>query len=132
MIARMEVKEPIEGVCDQQNVLVLMSFFGAYQVEAKSPMTKAQITQELQEKVDFLKNNSEYNDKGMVNLIINCKGDLVQCKIDNKTKNPELDNQIVAVFSGLKKWTPGTYSGKPVDSVLLYSFVIENGKIKLN
>jgi hypothetical protein len=67
----------------------------------------------------------------MVNLIVNCKGELVRCVIDNKTKNPELDSQIVAVFSELKVWTAGKINNNSVDTSLLYSFVIKNGKITL-
>jgi hypothetical protein len=67
----------------------------------------------------------------MVNIIINCKGEVVQCEIDNKTKYPELDNQIVAVFSSLGKWKPGKINGDRVDVSKLWSFVIENGKISI-
>ena len=67
----------------------------------------------------------------MVGLIVNCKGELVQCAIDNKTKSSELDAQIVAVFAKLQKWTAGKVNNVPVDTSVLYSFTIENGKIVL-
>ena len=131
MVARMEVKEPIKGVCDNSNVIAILPLPGNGQVEATAPKTKAEITRELNTKVGFLKDKPNYEDKGMVNLIINCKGELVRCEIDNKTKSPELDSEIVAVFSEMKKWTPGKIHSKSVDTVLLYSFTIKNGKISL-
>lgn len=131
-IARMEVKEPIEGVCDNANVIVILPFLSEGQVEAKAPKTKEEITKLLNTQVTFLKDKPDYEDKGMVNLIINCEGKLVRCQIDNKTKSPELDSQVVAVFSELKKWTPATVNNKAVDTAVLQSFTIKNGKITLN
>jgi hypothetical protein len=131
-VARMEVKEPIKGVCDNSNVLVILPFPGNGQIKAEAPKTKKEIEEDLNSKVIFLKDKPDYTDKGMVNLIINCRGELVQCKIDNKTKSPELDNQVLAVFAELKSWTAGTISGKSVDTVVLYSFTIEAGKIILS
>jgi len=131
MVARMEVKSPIDGVCDQANVIAILPFPGNGQVKAQPPTTKEEITLALNAKVDFLADKPEYEDKGMVGLIINCKGELVKCEIDNKTKSPELDRQIVAVFAELTTWTPGKVNNKPVDTVVLYSFTIKNGKISL-
>lgn len=65
----------------------------------------------------------------MVSLIINCKGELVRCEIDNKTKSPELDSQIVAVFAELKLWTAGKINEKPFDTVVLYSFTIKTARL---
>jgi hypothetical protein len=131
LVARMEVKEPIKGVCDNANVIVILPFPGNGQVKAQAPKTKEEITLELNSKVSFLNDKPDYEDKGMVNLIINCKGELVRCEIDNKTKSPELDSQIVAVFAELKTWTAGKINNNPVDTSVLYSFTIKNGKIVL-
>ena len=130
-VARMEVKEPIEGVCDNANVIVILPISGNGQVEAQAPKTDEEITAELNSKVNFLKDKPDYEDKGMINLIVNCNGELVRCEIDNKTKSPELDSQIVAVFAELKVWTAGKINNKPVDTVKLYSFTIKNGKISI-
>ena len=132
MVARMEVKEPIEGVCDNANVIAILPFPGNSQVSAKPPKTKEQISEELNTKVIFLKDKTDYGDKGMVHLIVNCKGDLVRCEIDNKTKSPELDSQIVAVFAEMKQWTAGMVNNKSVDTSVLYSFTIKNGKITVD
>lgn len=131
VVARMEVKEPIEGVCDNANVIVILPFPGSSQAEAIPSITEEEIVAKLNTTVDFLKDKPDYEDEGMVNLIVNCKGDLVRCQISNRTKSPELDDQIVAVFATLKKWTPGSVNRKPVDTAVLQSFTIESGKITL-
>ena len=68
----------------------------------------------------------------MVNLIINCKGELVKYWIDNKIESPELASQIVAVFAEMKKWTAGKINKKSVDTILLFGFTIKNGKITVS
>jgi hypothetical protein len=132
MVARMEVKEPIKGVCDNANVIVILPIPGNGQIKAQAPETNEELTQELNDKVSFLRDKPDYEDKGMVNLIINCKGELVRCEIDNKTKSPELDSQIVAIFAEMKTWTAGKVNNNSVDTVVLYSFTIKNGKIVLS
>jgi len=132
MVARMEVKEPIDGVCDNANVIAILPFPGNGQLKAIAPKTDSEITDELNAQVSFLKEKPDYEDKGMVNLIINCKGEMVRCQIDNKTQSPELDAQIVAVFAALKNWSPGKINGKAVDTSVLISFKINKGKISLS
>src|SRR6187551_3002455 len=92
MVARMEVKEPIAGVCDNSNVIAILPFPGNGQVQAKCQKSNEQIALELNSRVVFLKDKPEYEDKGMVNMIVNCKGEMVRCHIDNETKSPELDS----------------------------------------
>jgi hypothetical protein len=132
MVAIMEVKEPIQGVCNNAYVIAILPLPGNGQISANAPKSDEEITKELNSKVSFLKDKPDYEDKGMVSLIINCKGELVKCEIDNKTKSPVLDNQIVAVFAEMKIWTPGKINNNPVDTVVLYSFTIVNGEITLN
>lgn len=132
MVALMQVTEPIEGVCDNSKIYAIFPLPGNGQVSAKAPKSDAELNIELNEKVTFLKDKPDYEDSGMVGLIINCKGELVKCDIDNKTKSPELDAQIVAVFATMKTWTAGTVNKVNVDTSELYSFTIKNGKITLN
>jgi len=131
MVATMEVKEPIEGVCDNSAVYAILPFKGNGQIKAIASMTDEEIEKLLNTQVEFLKDKPKYKDKGMVGLVVNCKGEMVKCEIDNETKNPELDKQIVAVFNELKKWVPASMRGNNVDSSILYSFTIEDGKISL-
>lgn len=131
LIAIMQVDKPIPGVCDNSKVYAILPFLGTGQIEAKAPMTDEELTKLLNSEVTFLKENPDYNDKGMVNLIINCEGKMVRCEIDNKTKSAELDKQIVDVFSKMIYWEAGKVNGKSVDTSVLYSFKIDNGIISL-
>lgn len=131
MMAVMQVDEPIPGVCDNSKVIAILPIPGNGQIKAKSPLTKEEITQKLNAEVSFLKDKPNYEDKGMVRLIVNCKGKMVSCEIDKKTQNPELDQQIVDIFSTMEDWTAGTINGKAYDTVELYSFTIKEGVISL-
>jgi hypothetical protein len=130
-VARMEIKEPIPGLCNMNEVYALFPSFKG-QEQAVSPLTKEQITEKLNNEVQFLKDNPTYSDKGMIGLVINCKGEVVKCEMDNKTKTPELDKQIEAVFNTLGAWQAGKLNKKEVDTSRLFSFSINNGLIKLN
>jgi hypothetical protein len=96
------------------------------------PISKQEIEAKLNAELKFLSENPTYTDNGMIGLIVNCKGELVQCKMDNKTKSAELDKQIETVFNSLGEWKAGKLDGKFVDTSNLFSFTIEKGKIKLN
>jgi hypothetical protein len=48
--------------------------------------------------------NPKHKDKGMIGLVINCKVEIVKCKMDNKTKNPELDKPMESVFNTIGEW----------------------------
>jgi hypothetical protein len=124
----MEVKEPIPGLCNDKQVYALFPSFKG-QVEAVSPLTKEQILERLNNEVQYLKDNEKYDDKGMIGLVINCKGVVVKCEMDNKTKTPELDKQIEAVFNSLGEWKAGKLNGKNVDTSRLFSFKIKNGEM---
>lgn len=130
-VAKMEIKEPIDGLCNSQDVYALITGLKG-QVPPQCSLTKDQINEKLNSEIQFLKDNPDYSDKGMIGLIINCKGELVQCKMDNKTKSPELDSQIEKVFNSLGEWTAGKLNKKNVDTSKLFSFVIENGRIAIN
>lgn len=129
MIAIMQVDEPIPGVCDNSRVVVVLPVPGNGQVKAQAPLTDDEIIKKLNAEVEFLKKNKDFKDEGMVNLIVNCKGEMVRCQISNKTKSDELDEQVVAVFSKMVNWKAGTLNGNPVDTSVLYSFKVENGVI---
>lgn len=129
-VAKMEIKEPIKGLCNEKDVYAILPI--GDQKEAICPVTEDEITRRLDSAVLFLKEHQDYKDKGMVSVIINCKGEVVKCEMDNKTKDPELDKQIVAVFAVLGQWKAGKIGNKEVDSVKLFSFEIKKGKIRLN
>ncbi len=128
-VARMEVKEPIQGVCDNSNVIVILPFPNNGQEKAQCPKSKEDLIKELNDKAEYLKSNPNYNDSASLTVIINCEGDMVRCQLDRKTQKPEIDQQIISVFQNLKKWVPGKINKKPIDTVELYSIKIKNGII---
>ncbi len=127
-VAKMEVKEAIPGICNSKEVYVLFTMFKG-QVEAICPVAKDSIIKRLNTEVVYLRENPTHEDKGMVNVVINCKGDVVKCVMDNKTKNADLDKQIVAIFNSLGAWKAASLNDKQVDSSRLWSFEIKNGVI---
>ena len=102
------------------------------QQEAVCTVADSTIERRLNSEVEFLKDKPGYKDEGMVSIIINCKGEVVQCKIDNKSKSPILDEQVINVFKTLTTWKAGKLKGKEVDSLKLWSFKIKDGKITLH
>jgi hypothetical protein len=130
-VARMQAKEPIPGVCNIKNIIVPFPSFKGQEV-AICPVSKKEIQRRLNAEVPFLSLNAKYSGKGMIGLVVNCKGEVVQCKMDNKTGSEELDKQIEAVFNSLGEWKAGKLNGKPVDTSNLFSFTIESGTLTLN
>ena len=133
MVATVQVKEPMEGICDNSKVYAILPFDGNGQEEAEHAMSNEQLIKRLNEEVQFLSENSSFNSEGMINVWINCKGQLVKVETDKETGTPELDKQILSIFRTLEKWSPATMHGTPVDSMLIYSFEIKDGKfVKLD
>lgn len=127
-VAKMEVTETTEGICDENEVYALFPMFDG-QDEAVCPVSEAELLELLNAQVEFLKSHPKHKDKGMMGIIINCEGEVVQCEMDNKTKDPELDRQIEAVFRSLGEWKAGELNGQAVDSSRLFSFTIKKGQI---
>jgi hypothetical protein len=126
-IARLEMKEHVEGICNDKEVYALFSGFKG-QVPPVCSVSNEEILKRLNAEVTFLQDKPKYKGEGIVGILINCKGQVVQCQIDNKTKSPELDKQIEAIFKTLTEWKVGTLDGNGVDTSELFSFKIKKGK----
>ena len=127
MVMKMQMKAPIPNICGKD--VYVMMFDG--QEEPVPPLSKRDIEKKLETNILFLKDKPTFKDRGTVNIVVNCKGDVVQCQIDTKTKSEVLDQQIVAVFQSLGRWNPGKLDGKKVDASKPWSFVVNNGKITM-
>jgi hypothetical protein len=130
-VAKLEVKEPIEGVCNDKEVYALFPMFDG-QEEAICPLSKEAVQKRLNAELAYLQENPKHSDGGMVHLLVNCKGEVVSCQMDHKTKSPVLDEQIIAVFKALGNWQPGKLNGKAIDSSNLWSFKIKRGKVQFD
>mgnify|MGYP000382863699 CR=1 FL=1 len=126
--ARVEMTEEIEGVCDLQNVYALFPMFGD-QVEAVCPITKEEFLKRLNE-LQYLKDNPKFKYKGTIGIVINCEGEVVDCKVDVKSKDAEFNKQLTELMSSLGNWEPGKLDKKEVDSYQTYFIKIKKGKVK--
>lgn len=130
-VARMEIKSPIEGVCNLNEVYALFPMLEGHE-EAVCPIPEAYLLKRLNNEVDFLKEHKNYNDQGMIKMIINCQGLVVKCIMDDPTENEVLDRQIEEVFNTLGEWKSGRFLGRNVDSARLFTFRIVNGVFTFN
>jgi len=130
--AIMKVNDDIEGLCDKSKVYslyIMKQYPGSNATEAHYPVSENELLKVLNEKAIFLKENPKYKGKFSVRVIINCKGDLVSCTFENKTKSKDLNNQILDTFKSLEGWGPGRFNGELVDSTKPFYFKIKNGEI---
>ena len=132
LVARMQVKDSdtLTGICDRNNIYSLLIFKG--QEAAVCAVSDKEIETRLNNEVTYLQQHPDHKDNGIVSIIINCKGEVIRCQTDNKTKSEELDKQILAVYATLRDWKPAKINGKKVDSVSLFGFDIKDGKIKVH
>lgn len=130
--AKVQVDEPIEGLCDKKNVYAMFAMFDG-QVEMKCDLDQAAIEEKLNAELPFLAANPKFKSKKhvMLNVWVNCKGELVWCAMDGngESGSAELDEQIVAVFKSLTGWKPATMNGRPVDSMKIWGMEVKNGKL---
>ena len=129
LIAKVEMKEKIEGICDNNNVYGLFDGWDG-QVEPKCSLSKEEMQDKLNE-VQFLKDNPKFKGKGMVGVYINCKGEAINWRISVKTSK-DLDSQLLALFKSFNNWNVGTLNGQKVDSSELISYKIKKGKLIIN
>lgn len=132
MVATVELKEPIEGMCDPEHLYALMPFFGEGQVEAVPPSTTEEMSKKVNSECEYLKNNPKFKGEGMIGFTINCNGELIKCEMDNKTTSTELDDQIIQIVKTMAAWTAGRMYDNPVDSYVIWSFSIKKGVITFN
>lgn len=125
-ILKIELKEPIVGVCDMNNFYILTNSYQG-QKEAKPAQTKAEILDSLKVYTSFLKQNPKYKNQITITMIINCKGEVISCKYSEKKKSTELENSFLKVFNSLTNWEAGQLNGKNVDSEIRFGFEINKG-----
>lgn len=129
IIAKVQMTEEVEGICDHDNVYGLFDSFEG-QVTPKCSVTKEEMEQKLNE-VQYLKDHPKSKGKGMVGVYINCKGEPLNWDISIKIED-ELDKQLLLVFQTFKEWSIGTLDGEKVDCRELISYKIKKGKLTIN
>ena len=133
-IATMEVKEPIEGVCNQNGVYVILPFGNKKQTKAKSLLSDEEMEKRFNT-IEYWKSHPEFEKEITFNLVINCKGELVRQSFnnnENKTKDEALNEKLLEIVASFKEWKPATIKKKKVDSSLFLTIKIKNGKVTLS
>jgi hypothetical protein len=128
LIARVELKQPIAGICDNNNIYALFGGFKG-QVPPVPPLTREELLARLNSELSFLKANPKFKGKFSINFFINCKGEVVQCEIGISSKEPELDAQVLKIFKELTQWKAGKLDGKEVDASEIFSYKIKKGQV---
>lgn len=131
LVAIREMKEPIDGVCDNAKVYAMLIFDG--QVPQKCSMTKQEVEDLLNHEVTYLKTNPKFKLKKheSFSTLVNCKGELVLVELN--TKSAEFNQQVINAIRAMgATWTAGKLNGKTVDSVDLWGMEIKKGRIILN
>lgn len=131
LVAIREMKEPVEGVCDNTKVHAVLIFDG--QKQQQCSMTKAEIEELLNRNVTYMKTDPKFKLKKheSVSTLVNCKGELVLVELD--TKSAEFNQQVCGTFRTMgATWTAGHINGKTVDSVELWGIEIKKGRIVLD
>ena len=131
LIATVQLKKPVEGICNQNEVYSLYNGFEG-QIRPICSLSKEEMKIILNDKIQFLKENPKFKSKGMAGVFINCEGVVVEWHISNKTKSEILDKQILEVFKTFDEWTVGTLYDKPVDASELFSYSIKNGVLTID
>jgi uncharacterized protein (DUF2147 family) len=129
-----EVKEGVKDLCNSTRVYLLYmmkQFPSSNAVEGKFPVSETELLQLLNEKTNYLKENPKYKGKFSVRVIVNCKGELIICNLEKKTRSDDFNKQILEVFTSLKGWAPGEFNGEIVDSTKSFYFKIKNGEIQM-
>lgn len=130
MVAVMEVKEPIEGLCNQNEVYALMSFFDKGQIKSEMQISEPDFLNLVETNLRQLVDQTT-NYETTANVIVNCKGKLVQAKPSKPGDMPNLDEAFAETVSKIEKWSIGTLNGQPVDNSLFVSIKIEEGVIAI-
>ncbi len=128
----MKVNENVKGLCDKSKVYslyMMKQFPGSNATEGQYPLNEIELLKLLNEKATFLKDNPKFRSKFSVRVIVNCKGELVSCELENKTKSNDLNRQILEVFKSLNGWGAGTFNGELVDSTKPFYLRIKGGEI---
>jgi hypothetical protein len=131
LVMQVQMDDSIEGICDHANVYALYGGFDQ-QIEPECSLSKEQMEEILNRKLQFLKENPKFKSKGMIGVFINCEGTTVKWDVALKSKSAELDQQILEIFQTFDEWTAGKLNGKAVDTRELFSYEIKKGMLKIN
>jgi hypothetical protein len=130
-VAIVDIKTPLPGACDSTKVYALYNKYEG-QEQAIPPISLKEIEARLNKEVKYIKDHPDYKRTVGIECIINCKGELIRCTAYRRKYAPELSEQLITVFSSLKKWTPAKLNGVVTDCAEDFRIEIKNGIITLS
>jgi hypothetical protein len=117
----------LNGICNPEDVEARFSLF-TYTSRTKFKIKK--IENELNSGLKLLTTYLNLSEDRMINIVLNCKGDVLKSEIDAIKIDHNIKNEIENTFKMLTIWKKRKYNGV-TDSSILISFKIENGMISL-
>ncbi len=130
---RVQLKKVVPEMCVPSKQVFELYNGNPDEIEPKCSITKEELIELLNSDLEFLKNNPEFKGRGMISVIINCDGKVIGWAEVVKSRNDELNKEILA-YLVLKnfEWEAGQYKEEHIDSVYSFSYQIVRGKLRLN
>lgn len=130
LIATVELKEPVEGMCAETMYALFSGFDG--QQQPTCSLSDEELVQLMNEEIEYLKTHPKAKGKGVMGLFINCDGEVIQTSSGLEDSDSELSNQIEQFLMEHGEWEPGTFNDENVDCSELISIKIKKGVIYLD
>lgn len=130
---RVTLKKVVSGMCVPSKQVLELYGGNPDEVEPKCIIDKEELTERLNSDLSFLKNHPEFKGRGMISIVINCEGKVIGWSEVVKSKNRELNDEILAYLMKQDfEWEAGKYKEEKIDSIYSFSYQIVRGKLRLN
>lgn len=130
---RVTLKKAIPGMCIPSKQVLELYGGNPDEVEPKCMLDKEELSIRLNADLSFLKTHPEFKGRGMISIVINCEGKVIGWSEVVKSKNGELNDEILAYLMKQDlEWEAGKYKEEKIDSVYSFSYQIVRGKLRLN
>lgn len=130
LVSKVELKDSVEGICNQEAVYALFEGFQG-QAEPVCSLDRGQMEVLLNNNITFLTNNPAFKGEGMIGVFINCEGEAILWEVARSSKSPELDNEVLEFFKTFAIWEAGTLNDAPVDAQVTFTFSVKKGELIL-
>lgn len=127
------LRKKVEGMCIPAKFVLELYNGNPNEVEPKCSIDKEELIERLNSDLQFLKKHPDFKGRGMVSVIINCEGKVVGWAEAVKSRNEELNEEILSFL--IKQnfdWKPGIYKEENIDSIFSFSYQIVRGVLRLN
>jgi|GEM_PF-1650448 len=127
------LRKKVEGMCIPAKFVLELYNGNPDEVEPKCSIDKEELIERLNSDLQFLKKHPDFKGRGMVSVIINCEGRVVGWAEAVKSRNEELNEEILRFL--IKQnfdWKPGIYKEENIDSLFSFSYQIVRGVLRLN